>query len=119
MGTSVASRQPLVQQDTMHADLAQTHDENNEPVISPIIEFHFFHQAIRAELERLHQDALAIEKGSEKEIDALRSRYLFLRAVYKHHSRAEDEVSEQLSYNIPLFPSPTFYRRIPGDVQLF
>lgn len=90
MGTSVASRQPLVQQDTMHADLAQTNDEN----ISPIIEFHFFHQAIRAELERLHQDALAIEKGSEKEIDALRSRYLFLRAVYKHHSRAEDEVSQ-------------------------
>ena len=78
----------------MHADLALTHDEDIVPVISPIIEFQFFHQAIRAELERLHQDALAIEKGSEKEIDALRSRYLFLRAVYKHHSRAEDEVSQ-------------------------
>ena len=48
-------------------------------------------------LERLRQDALAVENGSEREVDALRDRYLFLRAVYKHHSSAEDEVKTPLS----------------------
>ncbi|CAM6094029.1 unnamed protein product [Calypogeia fissa] len=59
---------------------------------SPVVEFLFFHKAIRAELARLHQDALAVEQGSEAEITALLNRYHFLRAIYKHHSRAEDEV---------------------------
>lgn len=59
---------------------------------SPLVEFLFFHKAIRAELARLHEDALAVEQGSETEIRALLDRYHFLRAIYKHHSRAEDEV---------------------------
>jgi zinc finger-like protein len=59
---------------------------------SPLVEFLFFHKAIRAELSRLHQDALAVEQGSEAEITALLNRYHFLRAIYTHHSRAEDEV---------------------------
>ncbi|KAL3695707.1 hypothetical protein R1sor_009783 [Riccia sorocarpa] len=58
----------------------------------PLVELLFFHKAIRAELARLHQDALAVEEGSETEIRALLDRYHFLRAIYKHHSRAEDEV---------------------------
>jgi hypothetical protein len=64
---------------------------------SPLVEFLFFHKAIRAELSRLHQDALAVEQGSEAEITALLNRYHFLRAIYKHHSRAEDEVGAFLS----------------------
>lgn len=67
--------------------------QNEEALVSPIVQFVFFHKAIGAELERLRQDALAVEKGSEREVDALRDRYLFLRAVYKHHSSAEDEVN--------------------------
>ncbi|CAM6015632.1 unnamed protein product [Sphagnum balticum] len=62
------------------------------PAASPIVEFQFFHKAIRVELEHLHQDALAIEKGTEKEIGTLLRRYLFLCTIYKHHSSAEDEV---------------------------
>lgn len=66
--------------------------EKSQSSPSPVVEFLFFHKAIRAELARLHQDALAVEQGSEAEIRALLSRYHFLRAIYKHHSRAEDEV---------------------------
>ncbi|KAJ7531954.1 hypothetical protein O6H91_14G066700 [Diphasiastrum complanatum] len=59
---------------------------------SPIMQFMYFHKAIRAELDSLHRDALAIEKGSDKEIQVLLARYHFLRAIYEHHSMAEDEV---------------------------
>jgi hypothetical protein len=70
------------------------------PAASPIVEFQFFHKAIRVELEHLHQDALAIEKGTEKEIGTLLRRYLFLCTIYKHHSSAEDEV-HSVPYNLP------------------
>ncbi|MCO5569786.1 hypothetical protein L7F22_023501 [Adiantum nelumboides] len=58
----------------------------------PVLEFLFFHKAIRAELGRLHADALAVEKGGEKEFQALYERYEFLRLVYLQHSNVEDEV---------------------------
>lgn len=61
-------------------------------ITSPILEFLFFHKAIRKELACLYQDALAVEKGAEKEFRALRDRYEFLRVVYVQHSNAEDEV---------------------------
>lgn len=63
------------------------------PLASPIIEFVFFHKAIRVEMDRLHQDALAVENGTEKDIQAFIDRYIFLRTVYKHYCSAEDEVS--------------------------
>lgn len=65
---------------------------NTAAISSPILVFLFFHKAIRAELERLYKDALAIEKGEGKEFEALSSRYEFLRVVYMQHSNAEDEV---------------------------
>lgn len=65
---------------------------NTAATSSPILVFLFFHKAIRAELERLYKDALAVEKGEDKEFQALFSRYEFLRVVYTQHSNAEDEV---------------------------
>ncbi|GLJ10012.1 hypothetical protein SUGI_0120100 [Cryptomeria japonica] len=59
---------------------------------SPILVFLFFHKALRCELERLHMEALAIEKESGGDIRTLLERYHFLRVMYKHHSNAEDEV---------------------------
>lgn len=62
------------------------------PLASPIIEFVFFHKAIRVEMDRLNRDALAVENGTEKDIQAFIDRYVFLRTVYKHYCSAEDEV---------------------------
>eukprot|EP00249_Psilotum_nudum_P024396 c29174_g1_i3 orf=1038-5078(-) len=59
---------------------------------SPILEFLFFHKAIRAELELLRQDALAMERGCEKDLLVLWNRFQFLRIVYIQHSNAEDEI---------------------------
>ncbi|KAI5056021.1 hypothetical protein GOP47_0029542 [Adiantum capillus-veneris] len=59
---------------------------------SPIRVFLFFHKAIKAELEHLYRDALAVEKGEKKEFQALFRRYEFLQIVYTQHSNAEDEV---------------------------
>lgn len=95
------------------------------PSASPVVEFLFFHKAIRAELARLHQDALAVEQGSEVEITALLNRYHFLRAIYKHHSRAEDEVGcllpmraaqAELPYSSELV-FPSLGRLLPSDSQ--
>nr|PNR27802.1 hypothetical protein PHYPA_029954 [Physcomitrium patens] len=62
------------------------------PLASPIIQFVFFHKAIRVEVGRLHRDALAVENGTEEDIHALIDRYRFLRTIYKHFCSAEDEV---------------------------
>ncbi|KAG6601280.1 Zinc finger protein BRUTUS, partial [Cucurbita argyrosperma subsp. sororia] len=61
---------------------------------SPILIFVFFHKAIRAELDRFHRDAIefATNQQSGGDIGPLLQRYHFLRAVYKHHCNAEDEV---------------------------
>ncbi|XP_022150599.1 zinc finger protein BRUTUS-like isoform X2 [Momordica charantia] len=61
---------------------------------SPILIFVFFHKAIRAELDHLHRDAMdfATSQESGRDIGPLLQRYHFLRAVYKHHCNAEDEV---------------------------
>ncbi|KAH6558906.1 hypothetical protein KP509_1Z038300 [Ceratopteris richardii] len=61
-------------------------------ISSPILVFLLFHKAIRAELEHLYKDAVAVEKGREQEIEALLHRYEFLHVVYTQHSNAEDEV---------------------------
>eukprot|EP00250_Pteridium_aquilinum_P020433 c24812_g1_i2 orf=124-4074(-) len=65
---------------------------STSPITFPILEFLFFHKAIRAELGCLYADALAVEKGGEKEFQALHDRYEFLRVVYLQHSNIEDEV---------------------------
>ena len=64
----------------------------------PILEFLFFHKAIKAELERLYADALAVENGGEEEFLVLHDRYEFLRFVYTQHSNAEDEVCWSFSF---------------------
>ena len=74
----------------------RTEAVNLDIPLSPILEFQFFHKAIRTELERLYLDAIAVEKGGEKEFIALYTRYNFLRVVYTQHSNAEDEVSSLL-----------------------
>ncbi|XP_058091485.1 zinc finger protein BRUTUS-like isoform X8 [Magnolia sinica] len=61
---------------------------------SPILIFLFFHKAIRSELDGLHQSALAFatDCSGHSDIRPLFERYHFLRAIYKHHCNAEDEV---------------------------
>ncbi|KAL3731454.1 hypothetical protein ACJRO7_028346 [Eucalyptus globulus] len=62
---------------------------------SPILIFLFFHRAIRSELDRLHRAATAIATGGGGGgggIGPLSERCRFLRAMYKHHCHAEDEV---------------------------
>lgn len=67
---------------------------------SPILIFVFFHKAIRAELDHFHRDAMefATNQKSGGDIGPLLRRYHFLRAVYKHHCNAEDEVFFFLSF---------------------
>ncbi|KAL9262924.1 Zinc finger protein BRUTUS-like protein [Drosera capensis] len=59
---------------------------------SPILIFLFFHKAIRIELDCLHRSAVAFATHRQSEIQPLLERYRFLRAIYKHHCHAEDEV---------------------------
>ncbi|MCO5596270.1 hypothetical protein L7F22_050330 [Adiantum nelumboides] len=72
--------------------LGTTVPTNAATVSSPILVFLFFHKAIKAELEHLYRDALAVEKGEKEEFQALFRRYEFLQIVYTQHSNAEDEV---------------------------
>lgn len=58
---------------------------------SPILIFLIFHKAIRSELDKLHRAAMAFATGGG-DIEPLLGRYHFLRAIYKHHCNAEDEV---------------------------
>ncbi|KAG2709385.1 hypothetical protein I3760_05G235900 [Carya illinoinensis] len=65
--------------------------ENNPDLKPPILIFLFFHKAIRSDLEGLHRAAMAFATGGG-DIKPLLVRYHFLRAIYKHHCNAEDEV---------------------------
>lgn len=67
-------------------------NNNHAAFKSPIHIFLFFHKAIRSELEGLHRDALAFATNQNGDIQPLLQRYHFLRAIYKHHCNAEDEV---------------------------
>ena len=57
-----------------------------------------YHNAIRAELTRLSQNANELEKLSSGKLGdrlaALRTQCRFLEKIYKYHSCVEDEVSE-------------------------
>ncbi|EXB77523.1 Uncharacterized RING finger protein [Morus notabilis] len=61
---------------------------------SPILIFLLFHKAVRAELDGLQRAAAALATGRESGADVkpLFERFRFLRAIYKHHCNAEDEV---------------------------
>ncbi|GAB4828861.1 hypothetical protein Ancab_018521 [Ancistrocladus abbreviatus] len=60
---------------------------------SPILIFLFFHKAIRSELDGLHRAAVAFATHHQQtDIEPLLERYHFLRAIYKHHCNAEDDV---------------------------
>lgn len=67
---------------------------NDSALESPILIFMFFHKAIRSELDGLHRAAvdLATNHESGADVKPLLERYQFLRAIYKHHCNAEDEV---------------------------
>ncbi|GMY18394.1 zinc finger protein BRUTUS-like [Fagus crenata] len=84
----------------------------------PILIFLFFHKAIRSELERLHCAAVDFATG-DGDINPLLGRYRFLRAIYKHHCNAEDEV---------IFPAldirvknvaRTYFLEHEGEIVLF
>eukprot|EP00257_Ricinus_communis_P020353 XP_015579561.1 zinc finger protein BRUTUS [Ricinus communis] len=64
----------------------------NSALKSPILIFLFFHKAIRSELDGLHRAAMAFATSTGGDIKPLLQRYHFLRAIYKHHCNAEDEV---------------------------
>ncbi|XP_010274617.1 PREDICTED: uncharacterized protein LOC104609887 [Nelumbo nucifera] len=64
----------------------------NSALKSPFLIFLFFHKAIRSELDGLHRAALAFATDRNGDIQRLFERYHFLRAIYKHHCNAEDEV---------------------------
>ncbi|XP_050221797.1 zinc finger protein BRUTUS-like [Mercurialis annua] len=68
------------------------HSNKNSALKSPILIFLFFHKAIRSELDGLHRAAVAFAATSGGDIKPLLQRYHFLRAIYKHHCNAEDEV---------------------------
>ncbi|XP_042505020.1 zinc finger protein BRUTUS-like [Macadamia integrifolia] len=59
---------------------------------SPILIFLFFHKGIRSLLDGLHRAAMAFAADQDGDIRPLFERYHFLRAIYKHHCNAEDEV---------------------------
>ena len=63
----------------------------NSSLKPPILIFLFFHKAIRSELERLHHAAVTFATAGG-DIKPLFDCYHFLRAIYKHHCNAEDEV---------------------------
>ena len=56
-----------------------------------------FHDAIRKELEDVHNDVRSLERASEQDVHAmllgLRERCRFLEQVHSYHSSVEDEVS--------------------------
>ncbi|CAB4265061.1 unnamed protein product [Prunus armeniaca] len=66
----------------------------NSALKSPILIFLLFHKAIRSELDGLHRAAMAFatSQAPSADIEPLLERYHFLRAIYKHHCNAEDEV---------------------------
>lgn len=66
----------------------------NSVLKSPILIFLFFHKAIKSELVGLHRAAMAFATNLDAvgDISSLLERYHFLRAIYKHHCNAEDEV---------------------------
>ncbi|GAV65874.1 Hemerythrin domain-containing protein/zf-CHY domain-containing protein/zf-RING_2 domain-containing protein [Cephalotus follicularis] len=66
----------------------------NSAMRSPILIFLFFHKAIKSELDGLHLAAMAFATNRDGggDIGSLLERYHFLRAIYKHHCNAEDEV---------------------------
>ncbi|XP_004299048.1 PREDICTED: uncharacterized protein LOC101308084 [Fragaria vesca subsp. vesca] len=68
--------------------------KNSPPHKSPILIFLLFHKAIRSELDGLHRAAMAFatRASGAAGIEPLLERYHFLRAIYKHHCNAEDEV---------------------------
>lgn len=83
----------------------------NSALKSPILIFLLFHKAIRSELDGLHRAAMAFatSQASSADIEPLLERYHFLRAIYKHHCNAEDEVCfwfhsalRHCSFNIPV-----------------
>ena len=55
-----------------------------------------FHDAIRSELESVHEDVRSLERASEQEVPflllGLRDRCRFLDQVHSYHSSVEDEV---------------------------
>ena len=67
---------------------------NDSALESPVLIFLLFHKAIRSELDGLHSAAVAVATNQESgaDIKPLLERYQFLRAIYKHHCNAEDEV---------------------------
>lgn len=72
--------------------------------VSPISQLIFFHKAIKAELNAFHRSAVALRRGAGAEAHAFLDRYRFIRAVYKYHSWAEDEVGGLSAVALLCFP---------------
>ena len=82
---------------------AKACSRDSSSVESPILIFLLFHKAVRAELDGLQSAAaaLAIGRGSAADVKPLFDRYRFLRAIYKYHCNAEDEVDLFGPFQVP------------------
>lgn len=104
-----------------------TSDASAAASSSPIVVLVYFHKAIRRELERLHEEVLAIQKGdpclcqcyAHARIQRLFHRYHFLRLVTKHHSNAEDEVIFPTLDRRVKNVAPTYSLEHKGENDLF
>ncbi|KAK8561556.1 hypothetical protein V6N13_149273 [Hibiscus sabdariffa] len=87
---------------------------------SPILIFLFFHKAIKAELDGLHRAAMAFATNHhDAGLTSLLERYHFLRAIYKHHCHAEDEVIFPALDNRVKNVAPTYSLEHEGESVLF
>ncbi|GMH27492.1 hypothetical protein Nepgr_029335 [Nepenthes gracilis] len=86
---------------------------------SPILIFLSFHKAIRNELDGLHRAAVAFATHQLSDINPVLERYHFIRAIYKHHCGAEDEVIFPALDKRVKNVAPTYSLEHEGESVLF
>ncbi|MDI6857159.1 MAG: hemerythrin domain-containing protein [Dehalococcoidia bacterium] len=74
---------------------------------APVRKIRYIHKAIRKELDRLEQEALALNPNDREALDRLAERHAFLQMVVRAHSDGEDEVMfPELETKVPNVTEP-------------